>query len=156
MENLEYPNIKRELVSVIIPLYNHESYIKECLDSVLQQEQCIIELLLLDDGSTDRGFEVARKWSEQHWGKLARVNFDRQMNAGISQTFDRLIRRSTGRYIVLLASDDEKIKQRAIDQIVKYTGNDIQKIEARVEGNIQLNWGNDLGLPNENDWQKKM
>ena len=56
----------------------------------------------------------------------------------------------------LLASDDEKIKQRAIDQIVKYTGNDIQKIEARVEGNIQLNWGNDLGLPNENDWQKKM
>tara|TARA_R110000796_G_scaffold78717_2_gene175410 strand:- start:75 stop:485 length:411 start_codon:yes stop_codon:yes gene_type:complete len=41
----------------------------------------------------------------------------------------------------LLASDDEKIRQRAIDQIVKYTGNDIEKIEARIEGNIELIWG---------------
>jgi hypothetical protein len=45
----------------------------------------------------------------------------------------------------LLASDDEKIKQRAIDQIVKYTGNDIQKIEAKIQGDIRLSWGNDPG-----------
>jgi len=45
----------------------------------------------------------------------------------------------------LLGSEDEKIRQRAIDQIVKYTGNDIQKIEAKIEGNIVLNWGNDPG-----------
>ena len=42
----------------------------------------------------------------------------------------------------LMHSDDEKIRQRAIDQIVKYTGNDIEKIEAKIEGNIILNWGN--------------
>ena len=41
----------------------------------------------------------------------------------------------------LLASDDEKVRQRAIDQVVKYTGNDIEKIEAKIEGNIELNWG---------------
>lgn len=41
----------------------------------------------------------------------------------------------------LLASDDEKVRQRAIDQIVKYTGNDIEKIEAKIEGNIELSWG---------------
>ena len=41
----------------------------------------------------------------------------------------------------LLASDDEKIRQRAIDQIVKYTGNEIQRIEAKIDGNIILNWG---------------
>jgi len=46
----------------------------------------------------------------------------------------------------LLADDDAKIRQKAVDQIVKYTGNDIQKIEAKVQGNIQLNWGNDPGL----------
>jgi len=39
--------------------------------------------------------------------------------------------------------NDEKIRSRAIDQIVKYTGNDIEKIEAKVEGNIVLNWGDD-------------
>ena len=41
----------------------------------------------------------------------------------------------------LLADEDPKIRQRAIDQIVKYTGNDIEKIEAKIEGNIELNWG---------------
>jgi hypothetical protein len=46
----------------------------------------------------------------------------------------------------LLSDEDPKIRQRAIDQIVKYTGNDIQKIEAKVTGNIQLNWGTDAGL----------
>ena len=46
----------------------------------------------------------------------------------------------------LLASDEEKIRQRAVDQIIKYTGNDIQKIEAKIQGDIQLNWGNDPGL----------
>ena len=41
----------------------------------------------------------------------------------------------------LLVSDDEKIRQRAIDQIVKYTGNDIEKIEAKIEASIELTWG---------------
>lgn len=49
--------------------------------------------------------------------------------------------------ISLLASDDEKIRQRAVDQIMKYTGNDVEKIEAKIEGVIELNWGN--GEPNE-------
>jgi hypothetical protein len=41
----------------------------------------------------------------------------------------------------LMYSEDEKVRQRAIDQIVKYTGNDIEKIEAKIEGTIELNWG---------------
>ena len=43
--------------------------------------------------------------------------------------------------IELLASDDEKIRQRSIDQIMKYTGHDIQQIEAKIEGEITLSWG---------------
>ena len=46
-----------------------------------------------------------------------------------------------GQLLGLLGSDDEKVRQRAVDQIVKYTGNDIEKIEAKIEGNIELNWG---------------
>lgn len=41
----------------------------------------------------------------------------------------------------LLGDDDAKVRQRAIDQIVKYTGNDIEKIEAKIEGSIELSWG---------------
>jgi hypothetical protein len=43
--------------------------------------------------------------------------------------------------IELLASDNEKIRSRAVDQIVKYTGNDIERIEAKIDGNIELSWG---------------
>lgn len=46
--------------------------------------------------------------------------------------------------ISLLADDDPKIRQRAVDQIMKYTGNDIEKIEAKVQGNIELNWGDTI------------
>jgi HEAT repeat protein len=45
--------------------------------------------------------------------------------------------------IELLSSDDEKIRSRAIDQVMKYTGHDIQQIEAKIEGNIELSWGNE-------------
>jgi hypothetical protein len=46
--------------------------------------------------------------------------------------------------VLLLADEDPKIRQRAVDQIVKYTGNDIQKIEANIQGNVVLSWGNEL------------
>jgi glycosyltransferase involved in cell wall biosynthesis len=98
--------MKKELVSVVIPLYNHEHYIEECLDSVLAQDMPNIELLLLDDGSSDKGFDVACRWKESHGHRFARIEFDRQANAGITHTFDRLIRKSTGRFILILASDD--------------------------------------------------
>lgn len=95
-----------ELVSVIIPLYNHKQYIEECLDSVLTQDVSNIELLLLDDGSSDNGFDIACRWKESHSDRFARIQFEQQANAGITHTFDRLIKKSTGRFIVILASDD--------------------------------------------------
>ena len=62
---------------------------------------------------------------EEHW----RAKLNKMLDPAMDSLFE------------LLASDDEKVRQRAIDQIVKYTGNDIEKIEARIEGNIELNWG---------------
>ncbi len=97
---------KNESVSVVIPLYNHERYIEECLDSVLAQDLPNIELLILDDGSSDKGFDVACCWKETYGHRFARIEFDRQTNVGITYTFDRLFRKSTGRFILILASDD--------------------------------------------------
>jgi cellulose synthase/poly-beta-1,6-N-acetylglucosamine synthase-like glycosyltransferase len=64
--NSESSATKNESVSVVIPLYNHERYVAECLDSVLAQDMPNIELLLLDDGSSDKGFDVACRWKEAH------------------------------------------------------------------------------------------
>jgi len=87
-------------VSVLIPLYNHERYIEECLDSVLTQDIPNIELLLLDDGSSDRGFDVECRWRDRHNGRFVRIQFDQQTNAGITHTVYRLIRKSMGRFIL--------------------------------------------------------
>ena len=95
-----------QLTSVLIPLYNHALYIEECLDSILAQGPENIELILIDDGSSDDGFTVASAWKEKHGHRFARVEFERQLNAGITTTFDRLIRRSTGSAIMIVASDD--------------------------------------------------
>ena len=83
--------------------------------------------------------------SEQQYSGYWQAANDRYQE-GWKAKLNKMLDPAMNELFVLLASDDEKIKQRAIDQIVKYTGNDIQKIEARVEGNIQLNWGNGLDL----------
>ena len=72
----------------------------------------------------------------QYWIS-AREKYEESWRAKLNKMLDPAMNELMG----LLASDDEKIRQRAIDQIVKYTGNDIEKIEAKIEGNIELNWG---------------
>ena len=70
---------------------------------------------------------MARERYEENWrAKLSKM---------LSPAMDELFR--------LLADEDPKIRQRAIDQVVKYTGNDVEKIEAKIDGNITLNWGDE-------------
>ena len=95
-----------QLISVLIPLYNHAAYIEECLDSILAQGPENIELILIDDGSSDDGFSVAKAWKEKNGNSFSRIEFERQANAGITTTFDRLLRKSTGAMIAIVASDD--------------------------------------------------
>ncbi|MFZ6692047.1 glycosyltransferase [Undibacterium sp. SXout20W] len=94
------------LISILVPLYNHEHYVEECLDSILVQGNLRLELLLIDDGSVDHGFEIASEWKKKHGDKFVNIFFEKQTNAGIVKTFDKLIRRSQGEFILILASDD--------------------------------------------------
>jgi len=99
-------NNSRQLTSVLIPLYNHAHYIVECLNSVLAQGPEHLELILIDDGSSDDGYSVAQRWKEEHGHRFASIAFQQQANAGITTTFDRMIRKSTGSVIMIVASDD--------------------------------------------------
>ena len=84
-------------------------------------------------------------WSSA--GELYQESWREKLNKQLDPAVNELIS--------LLASDDEKIRSRAVDQIMKYTGNDVEKIEAKIEGHIELNWGNDPGLQKlENDAQE--
>lgn len=56
-------NRKKSLVSVIVPVYNAEKYIVECLDSILAQTYTNLECLLIQDGSTDNSVEICREYA---------------------------------------------------------------------------------------------
>jgi glycosyltransferase involved in cell wall biosynthesis len=94
------------LVSVLIPIYNHAHYIRQCLDSVLNEGWCNLEVLMIDDGSNDDSFEVAEQWHNQHPNAFTRVELLKQENQGLTKTLNRLIKLATGDYVILLASDD--------------------------------------------------
>ena len=78
--------------------------------------------------------------SEQQYHKYwsdAKEKYDELWRGKLNKMLDPAM----NELMSLLADDDAKVRQRAIDQIVKYTGNDIEKIEAKIEGTIELNWG---------------
>ena len=93
------------LVSVIIPVYNREDYIVEAMDSVLAEQYPNLELILIDDGSTDRSREVIEAWIEQHQAQLPTYLYSRP-NKGFIPTLNELITRANGQYIVFFGSDD--------------------------------------------------
>lgn len=94
------------LVSVIVPVYNHEKYLVECLNSVRDSDYKNIELIIIDDGSTDNSSAVIASWLEANKNFFHRTVFERQANAGVSRTANRLVGLSSGDIIIPLASDD--------------------------------------------------
>lgn len=98
---MEFP-----LQSVCIPAYNHERYIKACLDSILQQTYPNIELIIIDDGSKDRTYDLAAAFVAEHGGRFARVELLCQANRGLTATCNRLLGLARGEWIHVIASDD--------------------------------------------------
>lgn len=107
--------LKPKLVSVIVPAYGHEKYIRSALDSVLDQTYIPIELIVLDDCSKDRTLAVAQQWADD---RLAEKRFFRLIieqnpeNLGAHETINRGIMMAQGDYITILNSDDVFAPQR--------------------------------------------
>lgn len=91
-----------ELVSIIIPLYNTEKYIIETIDSVIQQTYSHIEILVIDDGSTDNSAKLVQHISQTE----NRLQYHYQTNKGVSSARNFGIEKATGQYLFFLDSDD--------------------------------------------------
>lgn len=89
-------------ISIIIPIYNSEKYLDDCIISVVNQTYKNFELLLINDGSQDRSREICKKYQE----KDKRIVYIEQPNLGVSSARNKGIEVSTGDYIVFLDSDD--------------------------------------------------
>ena len=89
-------------VSVVIPVYNVEKYIEECLRSVLEQTLCDVEIICVDDGSQDASMEVVEKYAKID----NRIVIIHKENGGLSSARNAGIKTARGKYIYFLDSDD--------------------------------------------------
>lgn len=95
------------LVSILIPLYNHQRFIGRSLDSIIEDPYPAKEIIVLDDGSTDESAEVVKKWFGAKRDQIVGAfEFKSRGNQGLCKTLNEMISMARGKYVALLASDD--------------------------------------------------
>lgn len=116
--------MKKLKLSIIIPAYNVENYLKDCIESIIIQDLKNIEVLLVDDGSTDQSGKICDEYAQ----KIPYIKVIHQINKGLSGARNTGIRNTTGEYIMFLDSDDyiypktnlSKIITNLTDDIIQY------------------------------------
>ena len=110
-----------DLISVIVPIYNVEDYLDECIESICNQTYDKLEVIMVDDGSTDRSGTIADKWAKLD----KRCSVYHKENGGISSARNEGIRKAKGNYLVFVDSDDlleksmiERLHQEAVKEQV--------------------------------------
>ena len=101
-------------VSVIIPVYNCENYIKQCIYSVINQTYKNLEIIIINDGSTDKSMEFINRLNDE---RIIVINLEN--NKGVGYSRNQGIDRATGDYICFIDSDDVWIEDK-IEKQVKY------------------------------------
>ena len=131
---MEYP-----LVSVVIPVYNMEPFLGETLDSVLASDYPSLEVVVLDDGSVDASYALARQYAE----KDGRVHVYTQLNMGVSAARNRAISLAKGEFILPVDADN-KISREFIHNAVNVILQDeeVKVVSPRAEffGNRSGEW----------------
>ena len=94
--------MENQLISVIVPIYNVENYLRQCLDSVLGQTFKNFEVLLVNDGSSDSSGDICREYVE----KDSRFHYFEKENGGLSDARNYGIERAQGEYLTFIDSDD--------------------------------------------------
>lgn len=120
--------------SIIIPAYNVEEYVGECLDSVLNQSFTNFEVILVNDGSKDNTPEICKSYVE----KDNRIRYYSKENGGLSHTRNYAIDRADGEYLYFLDSDDilEEKALEKLNTIIEKENPDIIATRFRVLNNI--------------------
>lgn len=109
------------LISVIVPVYNVEKYLRQCLDSLLQQSYRDLEIIMVDDGSQDSSGEIC----EEYAAKDSRIKVIHKQNEGLGFARNSGLEISTGKYVTFIDSDDvaecdliEQLMKEVIDKDV--------------------------------------
>jgi len=146
--------MKHPLVSIIIPNYNNEILVARCLNSLLNQTYSNIEIVFIDDCSTDRSVEIASSF-EKRFDQLKIIQ--NEVNVGVSVTRNIGLGNATGKYVTTLDSDDEYLPEKVEQEVRVLEENGDNKFVA-YSGIIVRNQYTDIMLspkigPNDNAYE---
>lgn len=105
------------MLSVVIPIYKVEAYLKECVDSVLDQTYRNLEVILVDDGSPDKCPQICDEYAKRD----SRVRVIHKPNGGLSDARNEGLKAAMGDYIIFLDSDDYYAQTDFLETVVKVT-----------------------------------
>lgn len=105
------------LVSIVIPCYNHEKYVKDTIESVINQTYDNIELIIIDDGSTDNSVNIIEQSVQKCKERFVRFKFISQTNKGLSATLNKSLEWCKGDYFSCIASDDIILPKKTSIQV---------------------------------------
>ena len=91
-----------KLISVIVPVYNAEKYLKECVESLINQTYINLEIILINDGSTDNSIQICNEYADYD----SRIIVVDKLNEGVSKTRNLGIEIAKGDFITFVDSDD--------------------------------------------------
>ena len=116
-------------LSVIIPVYNTEEYIEKCLDSIANQAMKNLEIIIVNDGSTDNSENIIEQWIERNPNIGAK--YFKKENGGLSDARNYGVTKATGKYISFVDSDDY-LEKGLYKNLEKYMDQDIDLIKFKM------------------------
>ena len=137
IRSIKNHSVKNPLVSIITPTYNHEKFIRTCIESVLRQTYQNWEMIIIDDGSTDKTGVIVTKYKDN------RIKYVKQKNIGIwklKETYNKALYMSRGDLIAILEGDDAWPDFKLEEQIKIFEKN-----------NVVLCWGRKNTINDKNE-----
>ncbi len=110
----------KPIVSLVVAIYNVDPYLEQCIESVIHQTEKNIEIILVDDGSTDRSPELCDTYA----GRDSRIRVIHQMNAGVSAARNAGIAAATADWIAFMDGDDF-LDEHYVEKMISATGEDL-------------------------------
>lgn len=137
------------MITVVVPLFNDEAYIDSCLNSILSQSVEDIEVIVVDDGSTDSSQDIVKKKIDQD----CRVRLISQKNSGMSAARNTGIENARGDYIMFVDSDDELYSNNSIELLL----NELQASGADAAiGSIKVQYEANQEYQDSDNWYYKI
>lgn len=136
-----------DLISAIVPVYNVENYLKQCLESIINQTYQHLEIILIDDGSLDNSGKICDEFASRD----ARIKVFHKKNEGVSSARNTGIENASGKWIAFIDSDDW-IEKEYFETMMNYAKSEDASVVLCAYNKI---WGNEVEKINVNSEKKE-